>query len=98
MGYFKDKNNLILFEVSETTNNKRYKLVKYNKDNNTEEFIASFNEKNKVFSIMKIELNGLPNVNKHYIVTEFNDYTRYKNGIYEFRLYDTKKTIKGEIL
>lgn len=70
----------------------KYKFVIYDKETNTETEIAQFIEKTtkKIFSIMNIELKGKPNTNNYYVVTEFNDYTRYKNGNYEFRLYNIK--------
>ena len=70
----------------------KYKFVMYDKETDTEKEIAQFIEKTtkKIFSIMNIELKGKPNTNNYYVVTEFNDYTRYKNGNYEFRLYNIK--------
>lgn len=80
-------NNRMIVSDAKKDNIKRYKLVMYDKDNNTERLIAEVKNKNNIFKIMNIELEGLPKTTSNYIVTEQENYTRYKNGIYEFRLY-----------
>ena len=69
-----------------------YLLVSYDKTTDTEKELGRFVEKTnkKIFAFMKAELKGKPNVNNYYVVTEYNDYTCYKNGNYEFRLYNIK--------